>query len=85
MVKAELSGMRPGLRLILLVGFALVLTACAGQRVMMPTPNVHLESDYDVFGALDPALKTTDLRMFFITDRVPEPDEDGNLRYGYRR
>ena len=84
MEKTELPGMRPK-SWILLIGIALLLTGCAGQRVMMPTPNVHLESDYDVFDTLDPGLKTTDLQMFFITDRAPEQDDEGNLRYGYRR
>ena len=84
MGKSDLSGTCPKLGLII-VGIALVLVGCAGQRVMMPTPNVHLEPDYDVFGTLDPGLKTTDLQMFFLTDRAPEQDDEGNLRYGYRR
>jgi esterase/lipase superfamily enzyme len=62
-----------------------LLTGCTGQRLLMPTPNVYLEARQDTFGALDPALKTTEVPLFFVTDRLPERDEAGNLRYGYGR
>lgn len=68
-----------------LIAVALLLAGCSSQRVMMPTPNVYLEPDYDVFGTLDPSLKTTDLNMFFITDRAPEQDDEGSLVYGHGR
>jgi len=67
------------------VCLALLLTACAGPRKMMPTPNVHLDQKRDFFGELHPSLKSTEVPLFFITDRSPEQDEQGNLRYGYGR
>ncbi len=68
-----------------LVGLALLLTGCGGQRVLMPTPNVHLEAERDFFGALDPRLKSTEVPLFYVTDRAPERDQEDNLRYGYNR
>lgn len=63
----------------------LILTACSGQRVMMPTPNEHVDSDLSHFEDLHPELKTTEVPLFYVTDRVPERDENGNLEYGYGR
>ena len=51
----------------------------------MPTPNVHLEPNRDFYGTLDPSLKSTEVPLFYITDRAPEQDEAGNLRYGSGR
>ena len=63
----------------------LLMSGCSGKRLMMPTPNVYLDPDYDVFDTLDPGLQTTDLDLFFITDRAPEQDDEGKLHYGYDR
>ena len=64
---------------------ALLIAGCSSQRVLMPTPNVYLDSDRDFFGTLDPSLESTEAPLFFITDRAPERDEEGNLRYGSER
>lgn len=61
------------------------LTGCSGQRLLMPTPNLYLEEQQNVFDTLDPALKTTDVPLYFVTDRQPEQDENGNLHYGWER
>jgi esterase/lipase superfamily enzyme len=58
---------------------------CAGARAMMPTPNVHLDPQRDFYGGLDRELQTTEVPLFYVTDRAPEPDRDGKLRYGYER
>jgi esterase/lipase superfamily enzyme len=52
---------------------------------MMPTPKVHLDESRDYYTDLDPALKSTEVRLFYVTDRRPEEDEEGRLRYGYGR
>lgn len=52
---------------------------------MMPTPSVYLDSDQDVYSDLSAPLKSTEVPLFYITDRTPEQDEEGNLRYGYGR
>jgi esterase/lipase superfamily enzyme len=69
----------------LLLPFLLILTGCAGGRVMMPTPNVHLDPERDFYADLDPALKSTEVSLFYLTDRAPERDQEGKLQYGYGR
>ena len=68
-----------------IVVLALVLTACAGVRVLMPTPNVHLDPSRDFYGGLDRELMSTEVPLFYVTDRVPETDDEGGLQYGYER
>ena len=63
----------------------LLLAGCSSQRVMMPTPNIYLDENEDVFAGLHPELKSTEVRIFFITDRSTEEDEEGNPVYGYGR
>jgi esterase/lipase superfamily enzyme len=65
--------------------FALLLAACSGQRVMMPTPNIEVNPEKDQYADLHPDLKSTEVPLFYITDRKPERDENGNLEYGYAR
>ena len=72
-------------RVYLAVIFALLLTACSGPRVMMPTPNVHIDSSENIYTGLPEELKSTEVPLFYITDRVPEKDENGDLKYGYER
>lgn len=65
-----------------LLGLVVLLAGCAGPRLMMPTPNVYLDAEHDVFAELDPSISTTQVKLFYITDREPEQNEDGILRYG---
>ena len=71
-------------KVFLIFSFALLLAACSGQRVMMPTPNVYVNSSADIYQDLHPNLKSTEVRLFYITDRMREKDENGNLQYGYK-
>jgi esterase/lipase superfamily enzyme len=68
-----------------ILAFALILSACSGQRVLMPTPNVYVDSSIDHYQEIHPNLKSTEVRLFYITDRIPGQDENGNLEYGYGR
>ena len=68
-----------------LLGLALLLTGCSTARVMMPTPNVHLESERDLYADLAEPLHGTEVPLFYVTDRAPEQDEEGNLQYGSGR
>jgi esterase/lipase superfamily enzyme len=52
---------------------------------MMPTPNVLTQEGQDIYGNIAPELKSTEVQLFYITDRKPEQDEEGNLRYGFGR
>lgn len=63
----------------------LLLWGCSGARLMMPTPNVHLNADQDSYHNLAEELKSTEVKLFYITDRRPEQDDEGKLRYGYGR
>ena len=68
------------------VGLAvLLLGGCSAGRVMMPTPNVYLDERLDVYSDLHPELKSTQVKLFYITDRLPEQDENGMLHYGHGR
>ena len=62
-----------------------LMTGCAGARVLMPTPNLNLDPDRDFYGDLHQQLKTTEVPLFYATDRAPEQDPEGRLRYGYER
>ena len=67
------------------LGISVLMTGCSGARLMMPTPNVYLDTERDFYADLSPELKNTEVPLFYITDRTPEQDEEGNLRYGYGR
>lgn len=49
----------------------------------MPTPNVHLDAEHGYYANLAPELKDTEVSLFYITNRGPERNEQGDLRYGY--
>jgi esterase/lipase superfamily enzyme len=66
-------------------GGLLLFSGCSSTRQMMPTPNLHVTADDDCYQDLNPKLKSTEVRLFYITDRTPEQDDKGNLRYGYNR
>ena len=65
--------------------FILLLAACSSQRVLMPTPNVYVDSDATTYEILPQELKSTHVPLFYVTDRVAEKDENGQLKYGYGR
>ena len=53
---------------------------------MMPTPNLHVgDTDHEIYTGLPDELKSNEVPLFYITDRVPEKDEKGKLKYGYKR
>ena len=68
-----------------LLTLALLLTGCSTARLMMPTPNVHLDPERDAFADLAAPLQSTEVKLFYVTDRAPERDEQGNLHYGSGR
>jgi len=70
---------------LIVIGMVLLLWGCGGPRLMMPTPNVYLTEEQDVFHDLNEDLKRTEVKLFYVTDRIPEKDNDGKLRYGYGR
>jgi len=72
-----------------LIGSIILLLALAGcateLRVMMATPTLYLTPERDVYADLAAPLKQTEVRLSYITDRKPETDENGKLRYGSGR
>lgn len=78
--------MHPAFTKALLLGLAalLILSGCAG-RDLMPTPNVYLSGQKELYGPLDESLKNNKIELVYVTDRVPEQDSEGRLDYGYGR
>lgn len=71
---------------LMIIGVIVLLGGCStGSRQMMPTPNVYLNASQNPFHDLAPDLKSNEIRLFYITDRVPERDEEGRIKYGFRR
>ena len=62
-----------------------LLSGCGGPRLMMPTPNVYLDNENDLYEQLDAPLKSTEVRVFYVTDRAPEQKENGIVHYGSGR
>ena len=72
-------------RVCVYLSLTLLLVACHGPRVLMPTPNIHVGSNNEIYTGLHAQLKTSEVPLFYITDRQPEKDENGKLEYGYGR
>ena len=70
---------------VMTLGLVVLMAACATERAMMPTPNLHLEPDEDIYSELSEGLKSTEVGLFYVTGRVPEQDENGKLIYGFGR
>jgi esterase/lipase superfamily enzyme len=68
----------------LLLLAVLLLAGCAG-RPLMPTPNLYTAGAREPFALTPPELRSTRVDLLYVTDRVPQPDQSGNLAYGYER
>ncbi len=63
----------------------LLIAGCAESRQLMPTPNLYTDDKAALFEALPQEYANTLVELIYLTDRAPETDEGGNLRYGYNR
>ncbi len=63
----------------------LLIAGCAESRQLMPTPNLYTDEKVTLFEALPQEYASTLVELIYVTDRAPETDEAGNLRYGYNR
>ncbi len=63
----------------------LLVAGCAESRQLMPTPNLYTDEKATLFEALPQEYASTLVELIYVTDRVPETDEAGNLRYGFNR
>ena len=62
-----------------------VLAGCSTGRPLMPTPNVYAGAGDEMFTGLPDAFESATVELIYVTDRAPEPDEDGNVQYGFGR
>jgi len=60
-----------------------LLHGCA--RSVMPAPNLYTSAGRSLFEELVPELETNQVDVLYVTDRLPEKDEAGNLTYGFER
>lgn len=63
----------------------LLLAGCAEARQLMPTPNLYADDRVTLFEVLPEEYESTRVELIYVTDRMPETDAAGNLRYGYNR
>lgn len=82
MPKYVLNGI---IRNALVLFAALVLSSGCATRALMPTPNLYTSGMAPLYAELAPELQGNQVSLVYVTDRAPEKDEAGRLRYGYRR
>ncbi len=63
----------------------LLIAGCAESRQLMPTPTLYTDETATLFEALPEEYTSPLVELIYVTDRAPETDEAGNLRYGYNR
>jgi len=63
----------------------LLIAGCTESRQLMPTPNLYTNETVTLFEALPEEYTSPLVELIYVTDRAPETDEAGNLRYGYNR
>lgn len=69
-----------------LAASVLLFSACSSQRVLMPAPNVYQgDNARDLFTGLPENLRSNEIDLFYVTDRLLEKDESGEWIYGFGR
>lgn len=66
------------------VALVFLLTACASQPALMPTPNLHASGSYKSDNVPE-SLRTPAMKILYLTDRAQESSENGELQYGAGR
>ncbi len=51
----------------------------------MPTPNIYASGEYQLYGDLDPSLRTSQADILYVTDRAPVLKKGRLSGYGYDR
>jgi esterase/lipase superfamily enzyme len=70
-------------RFIAVVATALIAGACSS---LQPLPgSIYADDTARIYERLPPQLQSTDVDLLYVTDRKPEYDDEGNLRYGIGR
>lgn len=72
---------------LLTLGLVLGLVLIGGceQPKLVPTPNLYLGAAANPFEEVPEVFRSNQVEMFYVTDRAPEPRDDGTVRYGYER
>lgn len=86
-VDAAVAG-RAGRRALLacwLLGGLWLASGCASTRTLMPTPNLYATGAAELYPDLPEELRAPSAELVYVTDRAPEPQQDGRLGYGYGR
>ena len=74
------------IRFLAILGIcSMLLSGCSTERLLMPTPDIYARDKSVLFNELPDEFTSTKVELIYITDRAPETDEQGNLRYGYQR
>jgi len=63
---------------------ALVLLAGC-QRLLAPSPNLYVDAVTDPFADVPAEFRTNTVDILYATDRKPESERNGSVRYGYDR
>ena len=70
-------------RFVAVVATALIVGACSSLE---PLPgSIYADDTVRVYERLPPELQSTDVDLLYVTDRKPEYDDEGSLRYGLGR
>jgi esterase/lipase superfamily enzyme len=64
---------------------ALIMTACQTQRLMVPTPNLYLNTSVNPFTDVPAEFRTSEVDLLYLTDRKAEGEKDGSMQYGVGR
>ncbi len=62
----------------------LLLAGCRGPQ-LATTPNLFLRSPEDPFADVPGFLQSSEVQLYYLTDRTPIESRDGELRYGFGR
>ena len=77
----------PHIRLCAVLFITAFLSGCfeSGDYVMMPTPNLYLQSPANPFATVPPGLRNCRADILYVTDRRPQGSFAAGAKYGYHR
>ena len=73
------------LRFAILIVLHAVVTGCGGGIALAPAPNLYWATGEHPFDDVPEPWQTTDVDIFYATDRVGETDEEVGVAYDHRR
>ena len=72
--------------IFLCIAFLLVLQGgCARKNALLPTPHLYTIGGQTLFNELDPELKSNQIDLMYVTDRLSEKEISGKLNYSHKR